>query len=415
MNKETFVKLAKEKYGDAFIYDHLPELITRVAEVIICRKHGEIRVIPRDHLRTKYGCPHCASEGASKSEVAYNEEMIEKAKKKYGDKFDYNEVDLGTKKEMQVKLRCPEHGQFSMSLRRHLHSKYGCPGCGHDNSVAKRRKYRSLTDISTKVREIHGDKYECLHYDSGTRILKYRCFKHGEIARPLAYLLDGRGCPDCGYEGRTITTEEFLSRAKEVHPEGYSYELSELQTVNHKITISHQCGHVYKGRVSNHLSGQGCMRCKVSLGEEKIAKFLEFNNVEFIPQYRVSKDNRYRYDFYLPDLGILIEYDGEQHFRPVDYFGGVTAFEETKRRDREKNEIAKCLGYKLIRVSYKKFDTLEDHLSRAIDRYFKYRVSEIFYRNFVSLCNVLNLPDNTTTRCVEHYRTFRTLLSPPSQ
>ena len=35
-----------------------------------------------------------------------------------------------------------------------------------------------------------------------------------------------------------------------------------------------------------------------------------------------------KFDFYIPDLGILIEYDGIQHYEPSDFFGGIKAFKK---------------------------------------------------------------------------------------
>lgn len=413
MNKATFVELAKQKYGDAFDYAYLPESIARAAEVIVCRKHGKIEMIPRDHLRSRYGCPHCASEKVRKSPLAYSKETIKKANAKYDHKFDYSGVDLNTEKGGKVQIACPDHGPFQMSLHRHLHGEHGCPECAKVEVTRQTTKYTDVEAVAARAREVHGDVYEYTDYDPETRTIVYICPRHGETKQLLRSHMTGRGCNGCGYANRTITPEEFLARAKVVHPEGYTYDLTELTTVNHKITIRHECGHEYQGRVSNHLSGQGCVRCKVSLGEEKIAQFLTEHGLDHTPQYRVG-DYLYRYDFFVPDLNLLIEYDGEQHFRPVKYFGGVETYERLVQRDREKNLLAKMFGHHLIRIPYTQFDNLEVYLSRAIDRYFRYRVDNTFYRNFTDICTSLDLPGETTARSLEPYRTFRAL-SPPTQ
>ena len=49
---------------------------------------------------------------------------------------------------------------------------------------------------------------------------------------------------------------------------------------------------------------------------------------------------RQHLDIYLPYYNIAIEYQGAQHYRPVEFFGGVEAFEKTKERDQRKRE--KC-------------------------------------------------------------------------
>jgi hypothetical protein len=44
---------------------------------------------------------------------------------------------------------------------------------------------------------------------------------------------------------------------------------------------------------------------------------------------------------YLPELKIALEYQGEQHFRPIPFFGGEAGFIETQKRDRRKRKKSK--------------------------------------------------------------------------
>lgn len=409
MDKLTFVRHCMAKYGDAFDYSHLPESIKRVNETIICKKHGKLEMIPRDHLRSKHGCPHCASEAVTKTPREINRGFIHKAKEKHKNKFKYNLVDMETKPGKPVTVVCPRHGKFKTTLKTHLHSETGCFKCGNELRASVITKYRSIEDVTRELRKIHGDKYTYIDYNPKERTIVYVCSSHGEVTQVMDQHLLGKGCRHCFYDSFRITPEKFMERVKEVHPEGYTYDLTDLTTVNQKIKITHKCGRVYKGRVSNHLNGQGCLRCKLSsLGEDRIKKFLEFNDIPFIDQYVVN-GYRYRYDFYLPELNILVEYDGQQHFKPVDYFGGEKAHKRRKEADREKNQIAKLNGHTLIRIPYWRFDDLEVCLSRAIDYHFKYRVNNVFYRKVTDLCDALNLPGTTNIREVEHHRTFRVL------
>jgi hypothetical protein len=50
---------------------------------------------------------------------------------------------------------------------------------------------------------------------------------------------------------------------------------------------------------------------------------------------------RQHLDIYMPELNICIEYQGAQHYEPVDFFGGQEAFEKTKERDERKR--LKCI------------------------------------------------------------------------
>ena len=70
------------------------------------------------------------------------------------------------------------------------------------------------------------------------------------------------------------------------------------------------------------------------------------------------------FDFYLSDLNICIEYDGIQHFKPIDYFGGDTAFILLQTNDQIKNEYCIENNIKLIRIRYD--ENIEEKLSNIL-------------------------------------------------
>jgi len=61
----------------------------------------------------------------------------------------------------------------------------------------------------------------------------------------------------------------------------------------------------------------------------------------------------------MPGKQIGIEYQGLQHFQPVDFFGGKEAFEKTKKRDKKKAEICKKNNVKLIYFKHGEIITRE--------------------------------------------------------
>jgi len=104
-----------------------------------------------------------------------------------------------------------------------------------------------------------------------------------------------------------------------------------------------------------------------------ILKIIEFNMTlteEFIIKARKihgSKyDYRFRYDFYLPEYNLLIEFQGGQHFKPIEYFGGLKAFKLSKERDIFKKELAKLYGIKLIYFTYKHLRMSEEEFEKFI-------------------------------------------------
>lgn len=59
---------------------------------------------------------------------------------------------------------------------------------------------------------------------------------------------------------------------------------------------------------------------------------------------------RQHLDIFIPELELAIEYQGEQHNRPIDFFGGKQAFKETQKRDRRKRDLCTQNGIELVYV-----------------------------------------------------------------
>lgn len=57
---------------------------------------------------------------------------------------------------------------------------------------------------------------------------------------------------------------------------------------------------------------------------------------------------------------ILIEYQGEQHFKPIGFGGDPEEnFKKIKQNDRIKKDFCKANGYKLIEISFDELDSLD--------------------------------------------------------
>ena len=103
---------------------------------------------------------------------------------------------------------------------------------------------------------------------------------------------------------------------------------------------------------------------------KSVNQFLDLNCIQYEEEKRLSdfiiqnnEVDQMRFDFYLNDFNIVIEYDGIQHFEPISHFGGEDAFYKQKRIDQIKDEFCKENGLKLIRIEY---DTPEDEMSYQI-------------------------------------------------
>ncbi len=107
----------------------------------------------------------------------------------------------------------------------------------------------------------------------------------------------------------------------------------------------------------------GGKRC--SKGEFHIAKLLEFNGVPFIQEKtfescRSPKNNLLRFDFYLTDHNILIEFQGHHHYKPVNRFKrALIVHKKTVVHDTIKRDFAVKQNIKLIEIHHKDINKLE--------------------------------------------------------
>lgn len=121
-----------------------------------------------------------------------------------------------------------------------------------------------------------------------------------------------------------------------------------------------------------HIVGQGCPNCKLSHGEREIRNFLKENNIKFKPQKTfngcvnpISK-NKLKFDFYLLDYDLCIEYDGEQHFKERFYGSTSGGLKRIQMNDEIKNEYCKVNKMKLLRINYKEFKNIKKILKENI-------------------------------------------------
>lgn len=97
-----------------------------------------------------------------------------------------------------------------------------------------------------------------------------------------------------------------------------------------------------------HLNNSG-----LSLGELIIKQILTFNHVAFKTQKRVYINNTlHKFDFYLEDYNLYIEYDGEQHYYDRKHWGKYS-FQSRKNRDKEKDDYCLKNNCFLLRINYK--------------------------------------------------------------
>lgn len=194
-------------------------------------------------------------------------------------------------------------------------------------------------------------------------LLCNKCNRHFSKQPANMYLKDENTiCPYCGDNGAPMPFEDFLEKLTEQEKKDYTF--LEYKGFNVSAKIQHNCGYVFTRKPINFLKSKGCPKCKktMSVGELSIERFLINNNLSFEKQKYFHDLGKLSYDFYLPDLKILIEYQGQQHYEPVKVFGGEEQFLIQKQRDKIKKEYAIKNGYTLLEIPYYHLYKIDSYL-----------------------------------------------------
>ena len=178
------------------------------------------------------------------------------------------------------------------------------------------------------------------------------CNKCGQITYKTIYdYLRGRGCGFC--------QKNVLKTKNEIQQEiGEEYTILEYKGMDHRSKFKHNlCNFIYDAN-PRHFS---CPRCKGSKGQKKIRFLLTNSNIKFEEQKVFNiKGHKLRVDFYLVDYDIVIEYQGQQHFHPIEYFGGEEVFKKQCLYDNYKKQFFKN---KMIEISYLDYDILDKKIN----------------------------------------------------
>jgi len=192
------------------------------------------------------------------------------------------------------------------------------------------------------------------------------------------YHLIGHNCPKCVSEEmsnlRRSTTEDFIKSAKKIHKDTYDY--SKVQYVERNIPVAIICKNhgLFYQTPNTHLSGSGCPFCKQTKGESAIENYLKEKGIKYVKEYQIPNtslfcDRKYLLvDFYLPDYNLFIEYNGQQHYFPVDIFGGEEIYNMQVERDISLRQYCSENKIILLEIPYTKKKEIDKILNKILTK-----------------------------------------------
>lgn len=218
-----------------------------------------------------------------------------------------------------------------------------------------KRKKLTKEDFIERSNKIYNNKYDYSEVDfvNGSTKVKIICPIHGPFWQIPNDHVRGCGCKKCAKQ-YSMTNEEFIEAAKTKYGGYYTFEHTNFISYAHKVTITCPKHGDFEVWPQNFLKEKsGCPKCKYKTQHsiyEKICNAFPQLNIIY-ETGKVDWLQGLRFDIYIPELNIAIEYDGEQHFVPVEKFGGEIALKETQKRDRLKEELCDQNNCILIRIS----------------------------------------------------------------
>lgn len=299
---------------------------------------------------------------------------------KYRDIFFVKQKHLTPQNKTRVDVKCDYCGEF-------YNTEYGTYYKGHQNfpkDCCSKCTGKKTSDVTYfKRREKYWGELEDFCKSQGYTLetqkdeytdvkmtIYYSCSKHGETSNMMENMLHGFGCQKCGREhakNKMIFTPDFI--------EEYINSINENTLLNKfdyqgapvpNLNIKCKCGNIFTTSFNNYKHGTNtCKTCslKESRNETVIRKILENNNIDFIQEKRFSdcKDKKsLPFDFYIPSINLIIEYDGEQHYFCCSFNGIPSNLSIIQKHDKIKNDYCNKKHINLLRIPYWEKENIEN-------------------------------------------------------
>lgn len=305
-----------------------------------------------------------------------------------------------------VSLKCNKHFDvngnnyvFNQRIEdlRKLKLSRKCPGCLSE--IQKSNRQLSITDLREKIKYsknlkikenfhvidfVRDSNGKILQDNFGNNLIRLKCNALGHdhpFIQSSVNVGEQNACPECmKHVGFKKNAEDYVFEINEIVK---MYKLEEQIKYNEKIDrdssgkikynfICLNCNNpfwIYK----HHINSAKCPDCnlKESSGENYIKNHLLFSKIPFEEQKKYSdlgNKSPFSYDFFLPKYNLCVEFDGEQHFKPLKIFGGKKKFFSQIRNDIKKNIYCFRNKINLLRIPYFEFNNIENLINQAIHK-----------------------------------------------
>ena len=334
---------------------------TNTRVICRCKIDGyEWNVTVTSLLHQKSGCPKCA--GVAKYTIEEKNEILNNK----GNKIRIiNQYYMKKTKRTICVCICKICGQAFEADWSNLNAGKSCPKCAR-KLITKEERQKIILEkgINATILEVYS-KYRGKKTVQKETYCKCQCNVDGHIWEgSWTNLSSGRGCPKCANANIRYTLKDIQGFVDK-HNMDIKILSKEIRRINGRSKSFVKCkcrkdSYIWWTQFNNLTQLKGCPVCSGSNLEKITQEALQDKHIDFIKEYRFEEcrnDLPLPFDFYLPSYNIVIELDGEQHFKPVR-FGGIShkeAIEQFKIRklhDKIKNQFCKNNNIRLVRIPY---------------------------------------------------------------
>lgn len=319
ITKEDFLKRSRKKFGEKYNYDNIDYVDVKTSIEFVCPIHGLIKMVPRDHLKSKYGCALCAIEANGILCRLSKEEFISKSIDIHGNIFRYDKVQV-VDYDTEVLVGCSDesHGYFLTTPHNHFRSKTRkCPKCPKNF-----RKHKTTEDFINHSADVHKNLYDyskTIYVADKTKVVVI-CPKGHEFKVTPNNHLRGKGCGICKASKGELEIVYYLKDSQVLYDREFTFN---------------DCRYKRK---------------------------LPFDFVIFNEDSSVKG---------------LVEYQGEQHYRKTKFNTisdeqALENFKSQQIRDKIKYDYCKKNGISLLYIHYSDKEHIQTILSqfiRSLDDY----------------------------------------------
>lgn len=245
-----------------------------------------------------------------------------------------------------------------------------CSGC-----KSKLNQNTAYTDFINKAKAIHGEYYSYppkQHIQSVDDNANITCPKHGHIdGLTFAQHLNGKGCNHClvgnTTNGDRSNVAQFVADSNHLYDFKYRYDHVNYVDNHTAVTITCPKHGEFEITPDNHLKGVACPICtSLSSPIKSILNALDQQGILYTTEKTFpgcsSKQGRaLRFDIFIPEKNLCIEYDGVHHYRPTSFTPDVDSdkadeyFRIQQENDEIKHQYCAVNGINFVRIPYTEY------------------------------------------------------------